>query len=180
MDTPGWGVAAAEDGLILITKGASGRGVTASFYTYMYATPRDVTTRLDGSIAGLAVLGYSRRRLDLPNHYVPNLGYTFYFRPTRTLQINLEPVVYETMGSRLMGCVKDPLGLTWLPTSRWQPGQVYQVRMDTLETSWNDIGTAKLSMEMLPMSADDVHVSCGQLWARHGRLWKVGTLGIGL
>jgi uncharacterized membrane protein len=180
LQSPGWGVAAANDGLILLEHGAGSSSITPAFYTYMMAGSDKGSSPLSGSAGGLDVLGYSRERADLPNHHIPNLAYTFYFRPSQPVVADLEPVVYEMMGGQLMGCVKDPLGLAWLPSSQWIPGQTYRVQMDTLETNWNVPGTAALSMELLPMSAGDPSVSCGQLWARHGRLWDVGTLDIGL
>jgi hypothetical protein len=180
LQSPGWGVAAAQDGLILLEHGGKTSALGARFYSYATASIATGLTTLGGQAGGLNVMGYSRDRLDLANHHIPSLAYTFYFRASQAVLADLEPVVYEVMGSRLMGCVKDPLGLAWLPTSRWMAGQTYRVRMDTLETNWNMPGTAALSMELLPMSAGEPKVSCGRLWAHHGKLWNVGTLDIGL
>jgi hypothetical protein len=127
---------------------------------------------------GLSLAGYDVHGTDLPNHYVPNLAYTFYLRPLRHLTRNIQPVLYEIMNGQLVGCSHGPLGLSWLPTSRWQAGQTYAVRMDTLETDWNIPGTARLYVELTPVSNLSQGGECRALWARHGTLWPVGSLAV--
>jgi hypothetical protein len=127
---------------------------------------------------GISILGYDVRRTDQPNHRVPNLEFAFYLRPARRLHENLQPVVYEVMEGDIAGCVSHPLGLAWLPTSEWKPGRAYQIRMDPLETSWQTPGNAHLYVELRPTPPSEE--SCSSLWKRHGRLWALGAVEIGL
>jgi hypothetical protein len=100
------------------------------------------------------------------------------------LQVDEEPIVYETMGSNLVGCASQPLGLAWLPTSRWTPGTTYQVRLPPLETNWNTPGTLNFRIEVRPVPADvnGQAPSCAYLWQqhllRHTRLWKAESMGL--
>ncbi|HLJ69580.1 MAG TPA: DUF2079 domain-containing protein [Chloroflexota bacterium] len=178
--TAGWGVAAARDGLILIRRGATRRSIPPAFYSYALALGDVGDTRLSGGAGGLSVVGYERSEADLANHPIPNLAYTFYLRVERP-EGNMQPVLFETMGNQLIGCVDDALGLSWLPTSRWLPGRTYQVRMNTLETSWQIPGTAKLFMELAPSAYVQRLApasACRVLWARHTQRWQVGTLDV--
>ncbi|MBV9280140.1 MAG: hypothetical protein JOZ41_08685 [Chloroflexi bacterium] len=170
---------AAQDGLILLRKGAGSRTIPPAFFTYAYADGSHVPHRLDVRAAGLWLLGYDVLHTDLPNHPVPNLAYSFYLRPTRSLHRDIQPVVYEVLGKTLVGCAHQPLGLAWLPTSRWSPRHTYVVRMDPLETSWQSPGRADLFVELRPVpSGRQQGPDCPTLWSRHGALWPVGSLTI--
>ncbi len=174
----GWGIAAAKDGLILMETGLTQTRPGPAFYTYAAAGDVHIPNLIRARSANLEILGYDQGRVDLPNHAVPNLAYSFYFRPTARLRTNVEPVVFETMGKNLINCSYHPLGLDWYPTSQWQPGKTYVVRMDAIETTWNNPGTAQLSMAMIPMSEEKKLGACTQLWSKHGKLYPVGTLDI--
>lgn len=174
----GWHVRAAEDGLILLERGSGNSTIPAPFYHFADANRPSISYRIDKRAGDLTVLGFERTRTDLPNHPVPNLQYTFYLRPKGTVKQNLEPVVYETVGDKLVTCAHFPLGLAWLPTSHWRPGHTYLVRMEPLESTWNDPGTAVLHAEIIPVPGEP-QPSCQQLWRHHGVLWNVGSLDIG-
>lgn len=175
----GWGIKAADDGLILLQKGLTRQVPPTAFYRYAEADSARVPALIRGRSGNLKVLGYARTRSDLPNHDIPNLNYTVYLRPVARLHQDLQPVIFETVGADLVACVKEPLGLAWLPTSHWRPGHTYAVRMDPLETNWNVPGTARLSMEVVPVSAAaDPSITCSALWRSHTRLFGVGSLDI--
>lgn len=174
---PGWGIAAAKNGLILIKKGAARQTVPPQFYTYLWASGGSMQHRLQAQQNGLQIIGYSVAHTDLPNHFVPNLAYTFYLRPSRPVAQNLRPVVFEVLKGSMIGCVPEPLGLAWFPTSNWSVGHTYQVRMEPLETSIATPGTAHLSVELVPTPAGP-HPDCAALWHSHGHLWSAGQLTI--
>jgi uncharacterized membrane protein len=177
----GWGIAAAQDGLILLEPGLRRRTPPAAFYTYARAESVRIPDLLRARSGPLEVLGYSRQETDRSNHPIPNLAYTFYFRPVAHPGMNLQPVLFESMGGRLIGCSRDPLGLAWYPTTQWQPGQTYQVKMAPLETAWDDAGTAHLTMELLPESVGSSdNQNCATLWKSHAQLYAVGTLDLSL
>lgn len=172
----GWGVKAAHDGLILLQWGLSRKTIPAAFYSYMDAGNRTGSHRLARRAAGLTLLGYEVERTDLPNHYVPNLAYTFYLRASGPTARPMQPVVLETMGGKLISCANDPLGLSWLPTTRWKPGRTYVVRMSPIETTWQTPGTASLSVQLLP--SWQAQSPCSSIWRKHASLWPLGTLRI--
>jgi hypothetical protein len=87
----------------------------------------------------------------MPNYRIPRLAYTFYVRSVRSLKSNLQPVVFERVG-KTTTCSSDPLGLAWLPTSRWKPGRTYVVRMAPIETNTSGPGTARLYVGVAGMA----------------------------
>lgn len=173
----GWGVVTARDGLILIARGRGSATIPAAFYSYLDGSGARVSNLLRARSRDLEILGYDRARTDLPNHAIPNLAYTVYVRPVRRLHEDLQPILYETQNWRLIGCSRDPLGLAWLPTSRWRPGHTYAVRLAPLETQTNTPGTAVLWLGIMRMSRN-ANTSCAQIWSQRGQLWPAGTLPI--
>jgi uncharacterized membrane protein len=180
----GWGVQAADDGLILLKRGLRQSAIPAQFYRYAVATPTPIPHSIRASIGGLTLLGYAVQRTDLANHRIPNLAYTVYFRDSGSSQVNEEPIVYEMMGHDLVGCASQPLGLAWFPTSRWTTGKTYQVRLPPLETNWNVPGNMHFQLEVRPVPEEvkQKPPSCGYLWQqhlqRHTRLWDAGTMAL--
>jgi uncharacterized membrane protein len=174
--SPDWGIAAADDGFILIQKGMPQRRLPARFYRFALAGSHQPSRPLAASQGFLRLVGYDRVSTDLSNHRVPNLSFTFYARVTRSLRSNLQPIVFEVMGDKMIGCVHDPLGLEWLPTSRWQQGKTYLVHMDSLETSWQSFGVARFYVELKPTA--ETHADCASLWPEHGRIWSIGSMSI--
>ena len=172
--TKGWGIAAANDGLILIRQGARSRTIGAQFYSYAYVDGALIEHRLRARSSGSDVLGYNVQQTDLPNHRIPNLAFSIYVRPIRRLDTNLQPFIFETMGRHLIQCAADPLGLAWFPTSQWKVGHTYVVRMNPLETDWGTPGTARLYVSLGP-ALTSKPPDCARLWSRHGQLWPAGT-----
>ncbi len=178
----GWGVEAADDGLLLLKKGASSTRLPAAFYRFSGAQgvtpPHSIGTR----DTTLGLLGYGVQRTDLANYRTPNLEYTVYFRPLKRIRSNMQPVVYERMGNTLVNCSSTPLGLDWFPTSKWKPGREYQVRMAPIETDWNIPGTLRFSLEIrsAPGRVHGTTPSCAELWNQHvldhSHVWNVGSM----
>jgi hypothetical protein len=174
----GWGVAAASDGLILIEQGARSRIIPSGFYSFAHAENVHPGHPLAYASGGLVVTGFDSAPADLSSSRIPNELYTFYIKAARKPSTNLQPVVYEVMGSDLVSCAHEPLGLAWLPTSQWQAGSTYRVRMDALVTNWNRPGTAKLFVEMRAVPSGN-HPACTALWNSHGRIAWLGSTDIG-
>jgi hypothetical protein len=174
----GWGIAAAEDGLILIRKGATRKEPPASFFTYMRPTKRP-DHALSLGTDGLRLTGYDVQRVDLSNFRVPNLAFTFYLRTTRRIDRNLQPVVYETMGKSLIDCTHLALGLAWDPTSRWLPGRQYVVRLQPfeLDSAWQTPGTSTLRVSLQPVPHDP-SISCSALRREVTTTWSIGSRAI--
>jgi hypothetical protein len=167
----GWGVAAAQDGLILIEKGATSRRLPSRFYTYMRPSKAPLH-RVELRDSGLEIYGYDVAREDLSNFRVPRLAYTFYVRAVRPLRENLQPILYERVGSGLT-CSSDPLGLAWMPTSHWRPHSAYVVRMAPIETDTSSPGTARFAVGVARMAVPHFN-ACPRFSAT--RTVPVGTL----
>jgi uncharacterized membrane protein len=180
----GWGVRAADDGLILLRRGLHRSSIPTGFYRFALAGGTPIPHRIDASAGALDVLGYAVQRTDLSNHRIPNLAYTVFFRPSRLSSVNEEPIVYERMGRELVGCASQPLGLAWFPTSRWTPGSTYQVPLPPLETNWNVPGTVNFQLEIRPVPGEVNHQppSCAFLWLQHLRqhtvTWNAGSMSL--
>ena len=176
----GWGVRAADDGVILLERGWRGTHIPPSFFRFVLADHAVVSYPLTGKAGGLSLSGYTVRDVDLANHRFPNLAYTIFLRAGAVSGTNLQPVVYERMAGSLVGCASQPLGLDWLPTSHWSAGVSYQVRLPPLETNWNVPGTLQFELEMRrdPAEVGGQPASCTTLWEQHlrqnSRLWNVG------
>lgn len=137
----GWGVALADNGVILIQKGAPSRRIPPAFYSYMLPTKRpDHGVRLESG--GLRIVGYDVREVDLANFRIPRLAFTFYVQAKTRPAHDLQPVLFEQIGASVT-CSTDPLGLAWMPTTRWVPGRTYVVRMAPQETDWSSRATAR-------------------------------------
>ncbi|HEX8919520.1 MAG TPA: DUF2079 domain-containing protein, partial [Chloroflexota bacterium] len=174
---PGWGVAAARDGLILIENGARSKRIQSAFYSFALADGVSIRHLLRGGSLGLHLLGYDVARTDLANHRVPNLAYSFYFRVAHAPSRNLQPVLYQEQGGKLINCSQSPLGLAWFPTTRWQPGHVYVVRMPPFENQSQTPGTARFYVNLVPVETQKT-LSCTQQWNRSKTRWAVGTQAI--
>jgi uncharacterized membrane protein len=171
-----WGVAGAQDGLILIARGARRKSIPAAFYSYFDA-PGPPTHRLSGSAHGMKVVGYDRRETDLANHRIPVLAYSVYLRPTRRVP-SLQPVLYETVHGRLIGCDPLPLGLSWKPTNQWSRDHTYLVHMQPLETQW-DGGPVTIHMHLSLQPSRPETDGCAVFWGHRTTLWPVGELSTG-
>ncbi|HZU11596.1 MAG TPA: DUF2079 domain-containing protein [Chloroflexota bacterium] len=172
----GWGIVAARDGLILIARGAHAKHIPRAFYSFLHAGGRPPHA-VSGAAHGLAVTGYSRAATDLANHRIPSYAYTIDLRPSRHVS-NLQPVLYEMIDGRLHGCDPFPLGLSWLPTSRWTPGHTYAVRMQPFETQWNGPPrTIDMVLSLQPVRRETD--PCTTFWSHRSRLWPVGTVWTG-
>jgi uncharacterized membrane protein len=180
----GWGVRSANDGLILLQHGVSSKHIPPAFYSYMSEPTTAIQHRLSGSEHGLHVVGYSVTQTDLTNHRVPSEAYTIYLRATRRLSRNYQPVIFTRLGSATE-CSGNTLGLDWLPTVRWQPGKVYAVRFQPIETFADSPGTKRFYLALMLSAPVERRLanppySCTALWAAKTRLWPIGLLHAGV
>lgn len=175
---PGWGVAAADDGLIILHKGTRNKHIPSSFYSYVDADHAVIIHPLHLKSHGLAVVGYDVRRADLANHRIPNLDYTIYVRPLHRILANEQPVIFERARNRLVSIDCQPLGLAWFPTSRWQPDNTYAIRMQPIETDWATPGTVHLEVEILPSTPINPARCTPTLWQHHSPLAPIGNLNV--
>lgn len=169
----GWGVVAAEDGLIYLRRGVANRRIPLSFYSYAMADAIRPSHHLRWAARGLLVTGFDARRTNLPNHRIPDIEFTVYFRPQRRLRANVVPRIEERVGGRTIGA-GDPVGLDWFPTSRWRPGHTYKVSFQPIETTWQQPATARFRLTL-----DSAHAGCAGLASCPRALNDLGSLTVG-
>jgi hypothetical protein len=180
---PGWGVRAADDGLILIQRGARSKRVPSRFYSYMSGDSSAIQHPLSVFAGGIRVEGYSVHVTDMTNHRVPSQAYTIYLRATRHLSTNIQPVIFTRLGGRA-DCDGKALGLDWFPTSRWKPGRTYAVRFQPIETFADSPGTEQFYLALQPTARIEREwtksYSCTPLWTPRTRTWSLGVLHVGV
>jgi hypothetical protein len=175
---PGWGVRAAQDGLILLQRGAYSPRIPRRFFSFLAGRPEDIEHRLKGAVDGLSIQGYSVTKTDMANHRVPSLQYTVFLRPTRPIAHDLQPVIFTRLGAAT-DCQGNVLGLDWLPTSKWHPGRLYAVRLQSIETFANSPGRKRFYLALEPAPTVErmlaaAPYSCTPLWKGNVRVWPLG------
>ncbi|GAC1462308.1 MAG: hypothetical protein PVSMB7_02210 [Chloroflexota bacterium] len=175
----GWGVAAADDGLLLIAKGATRRVIPQRFYAFL----RPQGTRPDHALRmhtnGLTVLGYTSRLTDRFNEHPARVAYSIYLRPSGPMRHNLQFLAFAVTGGQVIQCSMDDLGLAWLPTSRWKPHQEYVVHVAPLQLSPDTLGTVRVYLG-LGRSDPAGQSTCASAWAQRLAAWRAGTVDVGL
>lgn len=173
----GWHVQAAGDGLILLRPGPGPRTPPPSFYRFARASGPPPARRLDLAYGGIRVVGAGRVDQMQPNHSIPEVQYRLFMRRVASNRRAVEPVVFETVGERMIACSADALGLPWFPTPRWDRGTTYAFTMSPIETRWNQPGTARFWVELTPaLPHDPMQRDCSRLWSRRGQLAPIGDL----
>ncbi len=125
-----FGVIAADDGYLLFRRGAPPQEFPDRFYTF--AMPKTIVTdvRLSGRFGdALELLGYE---VEPRSGQAPHLS--LYLRALRPLQEDyfLSLYLVEEPGRLVAATVDAQPTLVWYPTSRWKPGRIVKVRVNTL------------------------------------------------
>ncbi len=126
-----FGVIAAEDGYILLRRGAPPQPLPDAFYSFLRAN--DVApeyplnadfTRLDTGESVLRLHGY-----EIEGRRGDERVYTLYFEALRPLSTDYQIALFELNpnGDVVGATTEPPAALVWYPTRRWQPGEVIRV-----------------------------------------------------
>ena len=127
-----FGVVTALDGYLLLQRGAESDTLPDSFYTFVRAPNPTIQYPLLADFGSrIEFLGFDvlYKRDEEPH-------YNLYFRARQPLDCNYFIALYlvDEKG-RVVGSTVEPQGATvWYPTSRWRPGEVVRIKVDTL--SW--------------------------------------------
>lgn len=179
----GYGIATAEDGWLLLRRGAEAKTLPDGFYDFARAAdprpqyPMRLQFLLDGQPA-LECLGFDLTH----NLRAATYGLTFYWRALRPLPsgLRLYPFYFDDgSGAILEDTTLRPLIATlWYPPERWQPGEIIQTA--TLPWDVGDTFSVGLGVvrgddwsavdQRLPIrvesSAPVVRLFDGDTWAR--------------
>ena len=127
-----FGPLAAEDGYILLQRGAPNSPLPESFYTFVRVQDPDIQYPLLADFGSLIeFLGFD---VTYPRDEEPN--YNLYFRSQHPLDRDYFIALYlvDEAGQVVGSTVQPQPATVWYPTSRWQPGEVVKIRANTL--SW--------------------------------------------
>jgi uncharacterized membrane protein len=127
-----FGIAAAEDGYLLLQRGTESDALPDSFYTFVRVRDPYIQHPL------LAHFGPSIEFLGFDVIYNRDLEsyYNLYWRTSQPLDADYFIALYlvDETGQVIGSTVRPQAATIWYPTSRWQPGEVVKIKVDTL--SW--------------------------------------------
>jgi uncharacterized membrane protein len=127
-----FGVVAAQDGYLLLQRGASDSRPPDSFYTFVRVKDPNIQCPLLADFGShIEFLGFDviYKRDEEPH-------YNLYFRAQHPLDRDYFIALYlaDKAGQVVGSTVQPQPATTWYPTSHWKPGEVVKIRVNTL--SW--------------------------------------------
>lgn len=130
---PDYGLVAAEDGFLLLRKGAPHRELPDEFFTFArapQATPQHQLRLRFGD--ALELVGF-----DVQTSRDAKADLTLYWRALKPIERDLSLAVYLTDGKgKELGATAQPQPANfWYPTSRWRVGET--VKVQTLDLPWD-------------------------------------------
>jgi uncharacterized membrane protein len=126
-----FGLITANDGYALFQRRAPRRPIPDSFYRFALPDAINPDVPISGRFGdGIRFLGY---QVDPRPGRAPHLS--LYFEALRPLQEDYRLILYLVEEpSKLVAATEFPQPtLVWYPTSQWQPGQVVEVRANTID-----------------------------------------------
>jgi len=126
-----FGLVYAEDGYLLLQRGAPHRPLPDGFYSFLRPEALRPQFALQADFGdAIRLLGFD---VILARHREP--AYDLYFQALRPLadDYGLHLYLLDESGQPLGATLNPPAALVWYPTSRWQPGEVIRVRVEVLE-----------------------------------------------
>ncbi len=152
LDSQEFGVLAAQDGYLLLKKGASEdleMGLPDEFYTFARADEGTVPHPLRLRFAdALELVGYDYSILNVIHvHQLPVIV-TTYWRPLRPLNLDYGFIFFFTrQDGAIVGCYDGGTSTSlWYPTSVWREGEV--IRMETPILSLDRLGDAIVAVTL--------------------------------
>ncbi len=128
-----FGIVAAEDGYILMRRGAPRRPLPDAFYSFLRVTDPAPEYPLTVDFGdALRLHGY-----DIQGRRMDERLYTLYFEALRPLDTDYQIALFELspQGDVVGATTEPPAALVWYPTSRWQPGEIIRIVFDPV-TWW--------------------------------------------
>lgn len=125
-----YGVLASQDGFVLLKRGAPGQALSEDFYSFAKVDSPAIQHPVTVDTAeGVRFLGY-----DVVKRRYENTLFNLYFTATEALAQDYFVGVHliGADGVTLAKTRFQQPALVWYPTSRWQPGEVVKVVVNTL------------------------------------------------
>jgi uncharacterized membrane protein len=170
-----YGILAAQDGYLLLKRGLPSPGVSAdspfqrgenalvnlpdSFCSFVRVAPRQVTNPLQVTFtsskpsATLNLVGYSvaaPQIFSLSTSYMQVVTY-WQVRAPVTLPLQVAALIVDKSGQEHFATTYFP-GISWCPTTTWQPGTVLQISSGIFYLGAIPTGIAHVSIALLPLA----------------------------
>jgi uncharacterized membrane protein len=142
-----FGPVAADDGFLLLKRGAPSAPLPDEFFNFARANPHDITYPLTADFGdALRLLGFALR-FNRAEEVQPVL----YFQALRPLDEDYFMSLYllDRWGTPLGATVEDQPALVWYPTRRWGPGEVVKVTFNTLPWYTRDLSSYRLAVGVM-------------------------------
>lgn len=171
----GWGIAAAQDGYLLLQRGAPTKPLPAPFFSFTQpdAPP---TTPLRARLGNaLEVLGY-----DMVQDFWGRVSIRWHLRPLTPLPpfLTLEAALLGPDGLPLPDTANQPIpALVWLPLTAWQPGENYVIQTLPREADPAFQPALSLRADGLPLPVtpcEGGRTACGEVRDTTEGAWLVG------
>lgn len=138
-----WGVEAAQDGYLLLRRGAPGQVMPQEFYTFVRAKGNDIAQKATVDFGGeVRLVGFNLHPGSELHGADPYATLTLFWEAQRPLSEDYSIVVYvQGKQGRVSAQPFHPTPL-WYPTSRWAPGELVKVEVARvpLETAgWGEV-----------------------------------------
>ena len=130
LETQQWGVEAAQDGYLLLRKGAPSQKIPEKFYSFTKGQTREIQHPVDVAFGNsLRLIGFSLQPKGELHGPDPYAILDLYFQPLHPLDLDLAIHLFllDADGHTIARFVDYPTTV-WLPTSHWQPDQVIKVQ----------------------------------------------------
>jgi uncharacterized membrane protein len=142
-----FGPVAADDGLLLLKRGAAPEPLPHEFFDFVRAGPGDITYPLVADFGDTLRL----RGFDLRFNRAEEVQPVLYFEALRPLDEDYFISLYllDQWGTAQGATVEDQPALVWYPTQRWSPGQLVKVTFNTFPWYTRDLSAYRLAVGVM-------------------------------
>lgn len=147
MGERGFGPVVADDGYLLLRDGISVDQPSAEFYTFVRATPDQITYPLVADFGDALRL----RGFDLLFNRAEEVQVVLYLEALRQLDEDyfLSLYLFDRWGAPVGATVQDQPATVWYPTHRWQPGELVKVTFNTIPWYSRDLHAYRLAVGVM-------------------------------
>jgi uncharacterized membrane protein len=142
-----FGPQAADDGFLLLKRGAAPEPLPDEFFDFVRATPGNITYPLVADFGDTLRL----RGFDLRFNRAEEVQPVLYFEALRPLDEDYFISLYllDQWGTSQGATVEDQPALVWYPTHRWRPGQLVKVTFNTFPWYTRDWSAYRLAVGVM-------------------------------
>lgn len=123
-----WGIVAADDGYLLLGKGAGSSSFPERFFDFARARDPNIDNSIETSFGPLRLLGYSFEPKGKLHGKDPYATLTTYWRISEPVKKDYGITVFLISPSNtVVAGITQHAATIWYPTSQWRPGEVIKI-----------------------------------------------------